>query len=132
MAVSPRRSVKIFSANVMTMDFGRDWSEGKKMCDVSIASALKAHEQCAGIDPAIQIGLTPDIGQNDVKSEIFSLDDAQALIAWGKAQPWVCSVSFWCSNRDAGKSDKARGEWSSGIPQAPWAFTKIFQTFSGH
>jgi hypothetical protein len=125
------KGLKIHSANVMTMDFGAHFSAGKRMSDIAIASALKAHEQCGKIDPAIQIGLTPDIGQNDVKSEIFSLDDAQALIAWGKTQPWVCSVSFWCSNRDAGKPAKRHGDWSSGIPQEPWAFTKIFQTFSG-
>jgi len=124
------KGVKIHSANVMTMDFGPQFSAGKKMSDVAIASALKAREQCGKIDPAIQIGLTPDIGQNDVKSEVFSLDDAQALIAWAKTQPWVCSVSFWCSNRDAGKPGQRHGDWSSGIPQEPWAFTKIFQTFA--
>jgi hypothetical protein len=124
------KGLKIHSANVMTMDFGPHFSAGKKMSEVSIASALKAHEQCRAIDPAIQIGLTPDIGQNDVKSEIFSLDDAKALIAWAKAQPWVCSVSFWCSNRDTGKPGKRRGDWSSGIAQEPWAFTRIFQTFT--
>ena len=130
LADAKAKGLKIHSANVMTMDFGPHFSAGKKMSDVSIASALKAHEQCNAIDPAIQIGLTPDIGQNDVKSEIFSLDDAKALIAWGRSQPWVGSVSFWCSNRDTGKPGKRRGDWSSGILQEPWAFTKIFQTFT--
>ena len=128
LADAKAKGVKIYSANVMVMDFGPRFSAGKKMSDVSIASALKAHEQCLKIDPAILIGLTPDIGQNDVRSEVFSLADATALIAWGKAQPWVGSVSFWCSNRD--KAGKRHSDTGSGIPQKPWDFTKIFQTFT--
>jgi hypothetical protein len=124
------KGLSVHSANVMTMDFGPRFSAGKKMSDVAVASALKAHAQCQAIDPAIQIGLTPDIGQNDEKSEVFSLDDARALIAWSRAQPWICSVSFWCSNRDTGEPGKGRGDWSSGVSQEPWAFTKIFQTFA--
>src|SRR5271168_309889 len=75
------RGVKVYSANVMTMDFGQDFSKGKRMSDVSIASALKAHEECRIIDPAIRIGLTPMIGQNDQKGEVFTQDDARALKA---------------------------------------------------
>ena len=46
------------------------------MSDVSIASALKAREQCEKIDPAMMIGLTAMIGQNDEHGEVFGLDDA--------------------------------------------------------
>jgi chitinase len=70
------RGVKVYSVNVMTMDFGAHFSQGKKMSDVAIASALQAHKQCQKIDPAIRIGLTPMIGQNDERGEIFTLDDA--------------------------------------------------------
>ncbi|MGA2244235.1 MAG: chitinase [Verrucomicrobiota bacterium] len=122
--------VKVYSVNVMVMDFGSRFSQGKKMSDVSIASAMKAHEQCVKIDSAIGIGLTPDLGQNDVKSEIFSLDDAGALEAWGAAQPWVCSVSFWDSNRDSADHSGRHGDTSSGVEQKPWAFTRIFQRFA--
>jgi hypothetical protein len=124
------KGLKVYSANVMTMDFGPHFSKGKRMCNVSIASAIKAHEQCEKIDPAIKIGLTPDIGQNDVKSEIFTLADAEALEAWAGKQPWVCSLSFWDSNRDnnepGGRADNTR----SGVRQKPWAFTKAFQPFN--
>jgi chitinase len=95
---------------------------------LAIASALKAREQCLKIDPAIQIGLTPDIGQNDVKSEIFTLENARTLRDWAMAQPWVCSLSFWSSNRD--KPGNPKTDHGSGIPQAPWDFTKLFQTFA--
>lgn len=128
LADAKTKGVKVYSVNVMTMDFGPDWSAGKKLCDVAVASVLKAHAQCAQIDPAIQIGITPDIGQNDVKSEIFSLADARALMRWAKLQPWICSVSFWCSNRD--KPGQRNSGTSSGIQQQPWDFTRIFQTFA--
>ena len=124
------QGVKVFSANVMTMDFGEHFSKGKKLSDVSIASVLKAHEQCQAIDPSIKIGITAMIGQNDVRTEVFSQTDAKALEEWAEGQPWVCSLSFWASNRDAGRSEKGKNEnTTSGIPQKPWEFTRLFQRF---
>ena len=52
LADAKARGVKVYSVNVMTMDFGAHFSRGKKMSDVAIASALRAHEQCEKIDPA--------------------------------------------------------------------------------
>ena len=125
------KGVKVYSANVMTMDFGEHFSKGKKMSDVSIASALKAREQCAAVDPAMQIGLTAMIGQNDQRSEIFSQEDAKALKTWADGQPWVCSLSFWSSNRDTGRPGKKKNEnTASGIQQGPWEFTLIFKPFT--
>ena len=131
LADAKAKGVKVHSANVMTMDFGSDFSTGKKMSDVSIASALKAHEQCQAIDPEVQIGLTAMNGQNDEKSEVFTLDDARALKTWADGQPWVCSLSFWASNRDAGKpSKRGNGNTASGVPQKPWDYTLIFKPFT--
>lgn len=125
------KGLKVHSANVMTMDYGAHFSRGKKMSDVAIASALKAHEQCQAIAPGILIGLTPMIGQNDERGEIFTAADAKALEAWAETQPWICSLSFWASNRDAGKYDARNktGNESSGVRQKPWEFTLIFQPF---
>jgi hypothetical protein len=131
LADAKAKGVKVYSANVMTMDYGAHFSQGKKMSDVSIASALKAREQCLAIDPAIRIGLTPMIGQNDERGEIFTLDDARALKQWADSEPWVCSLSFWAVNRDAGKVDKEKnGNLTSGIEQKPWDFTRIFEPFT--
>ncbi len=125
------KGIKVHSVNLMTMDFGAHFSKGKRMSDVSIASAIKAHEQCQSIDPAIQIGLTAMIGQNDEPGEIFSQEDARALTKWAEAQPWICSLSFWAINRDAGKSGKKGSDNdTSGIEQKPWEFTLIFKPFT--
>ena len=125
------KGLKVHSANVMTMDFGSHFSKGKKMSDVSIASALKAHEQCQAISSDIQIGLTPMIGQNDEHGEVFTQDDATALERWAEGQPWICSLSFWASNRDAGHLGKNKTDNdTSGIPQKPWEYTTIFEPFT--
>jgi hypothetical protein len=131
LADAKSKGLNVYSANVMTMDYGSNFSKGKKMSDVSIASALKAREQCQAIDPSILIGLTPMIGQNDERGEVFTQDDARALYAWAQSQPWVCSLSFWASNRDDYKPDKDKtGNESSGVPQKPWEFTGIFKPFT--
>ena len=113
----------------MTMYFGQRFSKGKKMSDVSIASALKAHEQTQPIDESIRIGLTPLIGRNEEMDEVFTLGDARSLRGWAENQPWVCSLSFWCSNRDASRGAGKDENTRSGIDQEPWEFTNIFKTF---
>jgi chitinase len=124
---------QVYSVNVMTMDFGPAFSKGKKMSDVSVASAMKAYEQCRQIDPGVRLGLTPMIGQNDQAGEIFTTEDARALLSWAQEQPWVCSLSFWSSNRDAGgRARRGNGNTTSGIGQKPWAFTTVFQAFTTH
>ncbi len=74
------------------------------------------------------------IGQNDEHGEVFTQADARAVRKWAQKQPWVCSLSFWASNRDTGRLDKDKtGNDTSGISQRPWEFTKIFKSFtSGH
>jgi hypothetical protein len=125
------KGVNVHSVNVMTMDFGTHFSKGKKMSEVSIASVVKAHEQCGQIDSAIQIGITPMIGQNDERSEIFTQDDAKALKEWAQAELWICSLSFWASNRDTGRNgEEKNGNDTSGIAQKPWEFTLIFKPFT--
>jgi len=123
------KGLQVHSVNIMTMDFGPYFSRGKKMSDVSIVSALKAYQQCQSIDPSILIGLTPMIGQNDEKTEIFTQDDARALENWASSHSWVCSMSFWSVNRDAGNPGKKNNNTHSGIQQEPWEFSNIFQTF---
>ena len=131
LADAKAKGVNVHSANVMTMDFGAHFSAGKKMSEVSIASVLKAHEQCQQIDPAMQMGITAMIGQNDQRGEVFTQDDAQVLKDWAEARPWVCSLSFWASNRDAGKPGKhGNGNTTSGVEQRPWEFTLIFKSFT--
>jgi hypothetical protein len=129
LADAKAKGVKVYSVNIMTMDFGARHSRGKRMSEVSIASAVRTFGQCQRIDPSILIGLTPMIGQNDVKEEVFGLEDAVALRDWAAAKPWVCSMSFWSSNRDTGKPGRNPGTTRSGIQQQAWEFTNTFKSF---
>jgi hypothetical protein len=124
------QGVKIHSANIMTMYFGPKFNTTMSMLEMCTASANKAHEQTTEIDPSIQIGLCPMIGHNGEMHEDFTVDDAKQLADWGQKQPWICSLSFWCSNRDATNATKKNGNTDSGVPQEPWAFSKAFQTFA--
>jgi len=132
LADAKAKGVRVHSGNFMIMWFGPKFTSGKKMIDVCIASALKAHEQCRAIDPTILIGLTALIGKNDqISEEIFTQDDAKALKEWADGQPWVCSLSSWASNRDTGKPGRKRtGNTATGVPQQPWEFTRIFKPFT--
>jgi hypothetical protein len=100
------------------------------MLEMCTASANKAREQTTAIDPAVQIGLCPMIGHNGEMKEDFTVDDAKNLTDWAIKQPWICSQSFWCSNRDAGKAKNKNGNTDSGVPQEPWAFTKAMQAIT--
>ena len=124
------QGVKVYSANVMTMYFPPVFLTGKAMSDICIASVLKAREECQAIDPAIQIGVTPCIGENGDKTQIFTEADAAALETWAAAQPWICSLAFWSVNRDAGLPGPKSDDGHNGIASAPWAFTRLFQPFT--
>ena len=126
------KGVKVHSANLMVMFFGKKFTgKGKSEGQLGIESANKAHEQLQKIDPAIQVGLCPCLGRNGSKDEVFTEDDARTLREWVDTQKWVCSLSFWSINRDAGNKPSHRSEnINSEIVQKPWAFTEIFQPFT--
>jgi len=132
LADAKAKGVKVHSANLMVMFFGKKFTgKGKSEGELGIESAIKAHEQLQQIDPAIQVGLCPCLGRNGSKDEIFTEDDAKTLKDWADTQKWVCSLSFWSINRDAGNKPSHRSEnINSEIVQKPWAFTGIFKTFT--
>jgi chitinase len=125
-----KQGVKIHSANIMTMFFGEKYNQKMSMLQMCTASANKAHEQTQAIDPQIQIGLCPLIGYNGAEKfqETFSVDDARKLQEWASKTDWICSLSFWCVNRDAATGKKG-GNTDSGVKQERFAFTKAFQPF---
>jgi len=125
------QGVKIRCVNIMVMDFDPGDCKGRTMADVAIASAMKARAQTIEINPGIQMGLCPMLGQNDEKSEVFTIEDAQALGAFADKTDWVGWLSFWSINRDNGsKREISPTNTSSGIVQKPWAFTEVFKSFA--
>jgi hypothetical protein len=132
LADAVKKGVKVHSANLMVMFFGsRFIGKGKSEGQLGIDSATKAYEQLQKIDAAIQVGLCPCLGKNGSNDEFFTEADAKTLKDWADTQKWVCSLSFWSINRDAGnKPGHGASNTNSEIVQEPWAFTGIFKTFT--
>jgi hypothetical protein len=147
LADAVQKGVKVHSANIMVMFFGKKFvGKGKSEGELGIESANKAHEQLQKIDPAIQIGLCPCLGRNGSSAEVFTLDDAKTLKAFADNTPWVCSLSYWSINDDAARPRKRKVVTSVtnelgvvsfstnrvDVPSEnqPWAFAKIFQPFT--
>ena len=141
------RGLKIHSADLMVMYFGKDFiHKGKSEGQLGIDSANVARVQIQKIDPAIQIGLCPCLGHNGSEDEVFTLEDARTLKAFADRTPWVCSLHFWSINNDAARPRRKRivstttneggvvGVSTNGVAvpgvRQPWAFARIFQTFA--
>lgn len=109
-AIMLEEGVDLAGVNVMTMDYGESRSEKQSMFEASKQALLETHRQLgilfknAGInlnDAAVwtKIGATPMIGQNDVVSEIFTLDDAKLFNEFTVSQR-ISRMSMWSANRD--------------------------------
>ncbi len=131
--------VKIDIVNEMTMDFG-DYNAPNpkgKMGTYAIAAIESAAKQlkqigfALGTNPYASLGVTPMIGVNDNKDEIFEPSDAQTLYAWAKAHG-IGRVSFWAAQRDKECKDGAKSfavDTCSSILQTPGEFSKIFAAY---
>src|SRR5581483_7255857 len=96
------KGVKVHSANIMVMYFGKQFiHKGKSEGELGVEAANAAHAQIQKIDPAIQIGLCPCLGPNGSTNEVFEIEDAKTLKAFADKTPWVCSLHYWSINDDA-------------------------------
>lgn len=148
LADAKAKGVKVHSANLMVMFFGKRFvGKGKSEDQLGIESANAAYLQIQKIDPAIRIGLCPCLGRNGSAEEVFGTEDAKSLKAFADNTPWVCSLHFWSINDDVGQprhrhevvhmTNTVNGAVSTitntvSIPSEnqPWAFANIFQSFT--
>ncbi|WP_403020753.1 glycosyl hydrolase family 18 [Salinibacterium sp. GXW1014] len=102
--------VDIAGVNVMTMNFGDSLDDGETMADASARALRETHRQLGILysqaDTPLssatlwrKLGATPMIGQNDVATEVFTLEDATALNAFSLEQG-LGRLSMWSLNRD--------------------------------
>ena len=120
--------VRIDYVNVMTMNYG-PW--GIDMGQAAIDAATSTHNQLVGMGIPAQVGITPMIGQNNTQGEIFTLSDADQLLAYARANSYVGWLSFWSLGRDNGgcPGQTTASASCSGISQTNYAFTNIFKAF---
>jgi cellulose synthase/poly-beta-1,6-N-acetylglucosamine synthase-like glycosyltransferase/chitodextrinase len=138
--------VSIAGVNVMTMDFATAPAAGSSM-GASVEAALTAtHGQLAKLYPTYgiklssgqiwqRIGATVMIGQNDVKGEIFNVNDAKSLVSYAHGNH-LGRISMWSLNRDSqcGSLYSDTGMLSttcSGTPQSALQFSQVFGKFQG-
>ena len=132
--------VELAGVNIMTMDFGAAKPPSMTMSEASIAAARSTHRQLKDIfaeagkpmtDQLVwnRMGLTPMIGQNDVRQEIFGLEAAAEVNRFAHEQG-LGRLSFWSLARDrpCGSSwpDHRRANYlCSGVEAQPGAFTEV-------
>src|SRR4029077_18822778 len=103
------KGVKVHSANIMVMYFGKKFiNKGKSEGELGIDSAKKTYEQIQKIDPNIRVGLCPCLGNNGSPDEVFTLDDAKILKEFADQTPWICSLHFWSINHDSARPRRNR------------------------
>ncbi|WP_414170968.1 FG-GAP-like repeat-containing protein (plasmid) [Streptoverticillium reticulum] len=127
--------VDIARVNIMTMDYGDNALPSHDMLAGAKQAAENTHKFLSGLYPHKtsaeiykMIGLTPDLGVNDVQTETFSLQNAKDLVNWAEKQG-IGQLGFWSVNRD--QDNGSAGLDSSGVKQAPEEFSKIFAKFDG-
>ena len=82
------------------------------------------------------IGITPMIGYNDPDTdgsiETFTLSDASSVLSFAQTNH-VGELSFWAVSRDNGScpGSTASSDTCDGLSQSNYAFTGIFEPFSG-
>jgi hypothetical protein len=147
LADAKAKGVKVHSANIMVMFFGKKFiNKGKSEGELGIESAKTAYAQVQEIDPAIQIGLCPCLGRNGSGDEVFGIEDAKMLKAFADQTPWVCSLHYWSINDDNAQPRRRKTVTNktntTGImisttnsvmvpsERQPWDFAKIFMGFT--
>ncbi len=121
--------VTVGNVNLMTMDYNVT-SDPSAMGQNAIDAAQATLKQLQSIGIDAPLGLTPMIGMNDVSPQVFTLDDAEKVFRYAKANNRIRRLSMWAVGRD----QQCKGPQSvlpdcSGVPQPPFAFSKLFGKF---
>ncbi|WP_328760353.1 chitinase [Streptomyces sp. NBC_00271] len=116
--------------NIMAMDYGRKVDDmGGAAIDAANALHSDLHEIWSSKTDsqlwAIE-GITPMVGVNDTRSEVFTVEDAEKLVSFATSKK-VQQLAFWSLNRDwkCGQDRIDTNENCSGTEQSSWEFTRL-------
>ncbi|MDP1748666.1 MAG: Calx-beta domain-containing protein [Reyranella sp.] len=123
--------VRVDMVNIMAMDYGQSVDNNGQMGLSAIQASEATQLQLAAMGLDAKIGITPMIGVNDIASEVFTLNDARALVDYAANDPDVAMLSMWSVARDNGNLAGANhaSSDSSGIVQNPYEFSSILNDF---
>ena len=131
--------VDISAVNVMAMDYGDGAApnpsgqmgtfaiDAATATDAQVASALGISDAAAWS----KVAVTPMIGVNDTSDEIFTVANAQQLVAFA-ASKHLAWLSMWSAGRDqecAGGAESFAEPTCSSIVQTPDAFMDAFGAY---
>lgn len=135
-----KNGVDLAGVNVMTMDYGNSRDNRDSMGEASKKALLEVHRQLGilykqagfNLNSATlwtKIGATPMIGQNDVRDEVFSLEDARMLNEFATSKR-IGRMSMWSANRDIQCGEnyvdtKVVSDACSGVKQEKLQFSDI-------
>jgi hypothetical protein len=121
-----------FVVNIMTMDYGKDFTGDMAQYAISAANSLfnylkSLYPQSSDETVWRMIELTPMIGINDVQGEMFTLDNAETLRNFANEKQ-IHALSMWSVGRDQPCTDKVASPVCSGADQqaVPYEFTRAF------
>lgn len=129
--------VEINVVNIMTMNFGGGFSPDA-LGEHTIQAATSLVDQLRDMYPDktesqlwSMVGLTPMIGLNDVRPEVFTLTDAETVTDFA-IQKGLSRLSMWALSRDQScvSGVEIVSIRCSGIQQDPFAFSKVFVRFN--
>ena len=126
-----------YTVNLMVMDYGPASTgvcalNSSGLCDMGQTAIQAAKNLTArfGI-PSERIELTPMIGVNDVRDELFSLEDTDTMIEWAKAHQ-LAGVHFWSVDRDTPCHQESASPICSSVSTVPaWGWTQRFTAALG-
>ncbi|QLE70557.1 sugar hydrolase [Streptomyces rectiverticillatus] len=127
-----KNGVSVSAVNIMAMDYGSSFDGDMGQYAIDAATATQA--QVKGVlglsDKAAwkAVAVTPMIGVNDVAAEVFKVDDAAQLAAFGRSKG-IGWLSMWSAARDKqcpGGAQNSASATCSSILQDELAFTKAF------
>ncbi|MDB5187278.1 MAG: Chitinase [Candidatus Saccharibacteria bacterium] len=135
-----KNGVDLAGVNIMTMDYGASKPKDDTMAEASKNALIQTVRQmgvlykAAGIHLSnatlwSKIGATPMIGQNDIRNEVFTLDDAKELSKFA-LERGVGRMSMWSANRDVTCGSnyvdtKVVSDSCSGVKEDKFAFTTV-------
>ena len=135
LAAAARHGLRDYLVNLMVMDYGPPSAAGcilaGETCDMG-RSARQATENlhaAFGIEWE-RIELTPMIGVNDSRGNVFRLEDAAPLARFVKERG-LAGLHYWSLDRDAPCADEAARNDCSGLAAGPRAFLQGFQAGLG-
>jgi chitinase len=140
--------VDLAGVNIMTMDYGTSKPKNESMLAASKDALIQTVRQmgilyqAAGITLSnatlwSKVGMTPMIGQNDIRDEVFTLSDAKGLNKFAHDRG-VGRVSMWSANRDVACGSnyvdtKIVSDSCSGVKEAKYSYTTaLSEGFKGN